>query len=514
MSEWDWLAEVFVPQSKRSRQGATATGYAVADDLLLTVAHVLGDRTGTPQVRWCHPDHRQWKDIVEIAWDGRGVELDAVLLRCACPPETKGRFPLGTQMPEQGATWESLGFAAAGKRGDFRQPVKLDGRVIVPHRDDTELTLGVDYTVAKGAALQGASGCPVVINQRLAGLVVSYPAAFAARRVTGLPLRVLLHDPVFRKVLNFDQQRLNKLLEQHRSTVRRQVTELLRSRNSPPDCQSVRSVIVASLQMKLDSANEESADEIAGVLVEQTDPEWAGKCLSQAAHSLRDQQKRREAEQVRKVYERLIPLVYPYAIVSELGKLHDCLLGLATSLVEVPAGLPIGAEAAFAFLEQRALEVVQHAHGFRGRTQLGVLEAGEQGAFGLEPGRGQSVEEAAWQLMRALASHPEVAPLDDVLRRIDRPGRGLSEKLEKFGGHLSRELSNARHIKKRRLYLAVCLPDDPGLADHAGQVLDLLMQRVQELVIVRLSDDDRHLNRDQLVQSCLWNQWDLPRGAS
>lgn len=182
---------------------SVGTGYLISADLLLTASHVVPADPGVAQVRVRIEADGVWHDaLATAAW--RDADLDAVLIRlCAALP---GVDPVewAEEALVANAPWQSLGFPKAGvveKDGQSSwKTVGLGGTLYAGGgggQGRKQLDLGV-ADAPPPELWGGASGAPVIVGGRLAGLVKQVPPNFRGDRLIGVPATALLQSPGFR----------------------------------------------------------------------------------------------------------------------------------------------------------------------------------------------------------------------------------------------------------------------------------------------------------------------------
>ncbi|MFD9903763.1 trypsin-like peptidase domain-containing protein [Streptomyces sp. NPDC059063] len=186
------------------REGVSyGSGYAVADDLVLTARHVL--RQGPPY------HVRLFGEAVdtdaEAAWEPEGT-LDAALLRVPSAPwraaPDRGALRWG-RVADSGVWACAHGFPKAQERpGGAREPETLEGRI-----SRTTGALGGRYHVditsshpvslgADASAWQGMSGAVLLgAGRELLGVVVDDPVMFGGRRLEAVTVSRLLDERGF-----------------------------------------------------------------------------------------------------------------------------------------------------------------------------------------------------------------------------------------------------------------------------------------------------------------------------
>ncbi|MCB9833417.1 MAG: trypsin-like peptidase domain-containing protein [Planctomycetes bacterium] len=229
--DWNLLAFVRVKRGKGSRVG---TGYPVGPDLVLTASHVVESAdadaisvtfAGRPREPGRPWDGRQRSAAYEatLVWDGRDEKdgdqpLDAALLRLM-PSKDGSPVPslpfaeLATRHDTVDVDWVGRGFARVGKAGARkRSPVNLSGRAYAPDSGRFEVTVEAPPENPPDD-WPGASGAPVFVGGRIAGILERVPKAFRAR-LHAVSAATLLDLPDFRQHLVAPDAGLSEVLRQ------------------------------------------------------------------------------------------------------------------------------------------------------------------------------------------------------------------------------------------------------------------------------------------------------------
>lgn len=197
MNKQDLVVQLFAPT--RGKRGRIGTAYPVAENVLMTAAHVVGDATGEKiEARWWHQNGAdgEWKLCEAILWDGRKqVEpCDVVLLKCPFPAAMTGRWGrLAAIPPEDFKKWTGVGFPLVGERG--QDPVPLKGECFSAASFEHNFSLEIDAPTDVDENWCGASGSPVFVEDAIVGVVVEVPRNFRAGRFHAIPVQHLVkHD--------------------------------------------------------------------------------------------------------------------------------------------------------------------------------------------------------------------------------------------------------------------------------------------------------------------------------
>jgi hypothetical protein len=199
------LVQIFV-ESDENGEGKFATGYPVADNLLITARHVLYPREGQPpkkiSVRLYHSETREWKDLdhTNIVWEG-GDKYDVALLDCGYI--FHGYARLSNHIPRTtDEKWESEGFPDAGRKDNNSKPVAMKGTIYGAAPTQDLFELGVDNPPSEAGLWKGASGSPVFVGNEIVGIIHSYPDNFNGNRLNAIPIQKLMQIPEFMNTIN------------------------------------------------------------------------------------------------------------------------------------------------------------------------------------------------------------------------------------------------------------------------------------------------------------------------
>jgi hypothetical protein len=213
------LIEIFVPLADGSGAGRIGTGIPIAKDRILTAGHVLLEASldlhADFEVRWHHwrtsgKAPGEWTKVKRTqilyppAQTGFGA-LDAAVFAHSFPAEVARCWcELTARNHATGTPWESEGFPDIGQREDHtRVAVPLRGQTYQCANRAQEAWLDVAAPAAKPEDWQGASGCPVMVCARVAGLLTKVPPGFGGGRVMALPIWRLLQEPDFRSAIGY-----------------------------------------------------------------------------------------------------------------------------------------------------------------------------------------------------------------------------------------------------------------------------------------------------------------------
>jgi hypothetical protein len=185
---------------------AVGTGYLVSCDLLLTASHVVPADAGVTNLSVRIESDGIWRDaLTQAVW--RDADLDAVLIRLRKPQPDLAPVEWAEDAVETDLPWHSVAFPKAGlieKDGRSSwKTVGLGGRLYAGGgggQGSKQLDLGVDDAPSP-ELWGGASGAPVVVGGRLAGIIKQVPPNFHGDRLIGVPVTSLLKSPDFRIAL-------------------------------------------------------------------------------------------------------------------------------------------------------------------------------------------------------------------------------------------------------------------------------------------------------------------------
>jgi hypothetical protein len=179
------------------------SGYAVADDLVLTAQHVL--RKGPPY--YVRPLGAERETEAQLAWQPEGV-LDAALMRVPSAPwrgePDRGALRWG-EVAGSGVRCWAHGFPLAQQREDgSRELETLEGRISLTtgslgRRYDVDITSAHPIPLgASASAWQGMSGAVLLgPGRELLGVVIEDPVMFGGRRLEAVTVPRLFDEPGF-----------------------------------------------------------------------------------------------------------------------------------------------------------------------------------------------------------------------------------------------------------------------------------------------------------------------------
>jgi hypothetical protein len=192
------------------------TGYPIAPGHILTARHgLLAEQSPESRridVRWheqADATSRHWRRAC-IVWDSE--PLDAAVLVCRFPPRLRDCFGLPSDLPlDDTMQWSSAGITAAGDRSPSATgSYDFQGRVYSAASDKTRFSLGIDDACDRHEWYEGASGMPVFVDHRIVGIAVARDPAATTRRFEASPLRHMLADAAFRRIIGYDQRQARR----------------------------------------------------------------------------------------------------------------------------------------------------------------------------------------------------------------------------------------------------------------------------------------------------------------
>jgi tetratricopeptide (TPR) repeat protein len=191
------------------RRRRVASGYAIADDLVLTAGHVLDTCDEASRVVHVRPlGSEDWiEDGVTVAWHRSDGELDGALLRVASAPwrglPDSGAVRWGVPGPDERVHCVAVGFPDSQQRpGGIRDTDEVagrlspgtrakGGRLVVDVASPADDAGRSPWPGMSGAALLSASG------RRLLGVIVAGMHRSRHRRLEATAAGSLLADPDF-----------------------------------------------------------------------------------------------------------------------------------------------------------------------------------------------------------------------------------------------------------------------------------------------------------------------------
>jgi hypothetical protein len=198
------VIEVFAPPSAGGSRGVTGTGYQLADALVLTAAHVVGDVGRDCEARPL--GEADWRSA-RVAW--RGESCDAALVEIGPPTTATGPVRFGRVMAGTRAPCEGIGFPAAQTRPGARRVIRdtegIDGRLrplsgIKSGLLTIDLAGSVPAADASGRSpWAGMSGAALFSGPLLIGVVRVDPAHYGTDRLVAVPIASIAEERSFRE---------------------------------------------------------------------------------------------------------------------------------------------------------------------------------------------------------------------------------------------------------------------------------------------------------------------------
>ena len=195
------------------------SGYAVASDLVLTAAHVVGDDTEVRVVvEWAPEEHV----AATVVW--RDASLDAALLRVPARPwDGAGVHTLwGGLSGVRAVPCTAIGYPKVQKASDGSRVEEAIAGFVMPATNRRIGRYGVNVTSAlpyepsrRDSPWFGMSGAAVLTEdgQYVLGVLVDDPTAFEPSRLEAVPAAYLLNDPAFAELVGAGATALTMLPE-------------------------------------------------------------------------------------------------------------------------------------------------------------------------------------------------------------------------------------------------------------------------------------------------------------
>jgi len=204
----DTIVAIYTPIAASKPMGKVGTGIPVGQDLVLTALHVVRPKEGrsSDPIKIFHwhkkGDDRCVTNIADsdlIVW---ACEThDVALLRCPTPPHAGLAVIEKDRRPRAGDRWCSTGFPAAAMVGKMRDPSDFIGDVNPAADSKTyfEVLAAIEKSPAGRDGWKGASGMPVVVNDRIIGVCVEIPSGFGNCTIRAAPIWRLWDNASFRE---------------------------------------------------------------------------------------------------------------------------------------------------------------------------------------------------------------------------------------------------------------------------------------------------------------------------
>jgi hypothetical protein len=459
------LIGVFVPTTDaagtdhKGQEGAIATAYPVARDLILTARHLFHpdpptfrDQRYPVKVRWHyyrqHPqaDQHGWIPLAKdaIVWPGTD-ELDALLLRCPRPERAVGWGIVSEESPSDDMNWVSEGFPRASVYEALRNPSSFGGTCFSKAPSEHYFELSAVAPPEDEEDWRGASGMPIFVGRRLLGVAQRVPRKFGAERLHATPCRKLLADQQFRKALGFDDRQAQLA----------QVQRKLAKRLSPVSVAALAQALGA--EEKLTGLKSERQAEALATFLLETDIRLAIDALRRAHRDVVEEEGREAATPLVEAARLVVPSLFDQGVIRHAKAAQDL------ALVPLPAGTRTVAEIIMAGVDGREAR-------FRARESENDQPAGELN-LPLHPEGGIRMDASASQAFHITRKlDPGAEAIRGVRTAIDdyllgtfarpEPGAPVREREERI--LLTADLLEARRCDTgQTFYIIFYLPEDP-----------------------------------------------------
>lgn len=200
----DQVVEIVVRDGKA--KGASATGYVIVDNRILTTGHLGSDATliavgSSVNVRFVpkKPDDDVPEEDAKVIWSG--ADLDCAILECKqIPQRQRGvEFSVQYEVLSAEARFVCHAWCNAGTEGEeSRRVTELSGTAHRMNSVQDWLSLDCGTTApADLEAWQGGSGAAVFVGDKLAGILRGIPEQFRNQKAYAVPICRLTEDSEF-----------------------------------------------------------------------------------------------------------------------------------------------------------------------------------------------------------------------------------------------------------------------------------------------------------------------------
>ncbi len=203
---------MLVEPGPEGKKFGKATGFAVKEDRILTCAHVLKGASNV-KVRFIDASRTEWLDAKPL-WSGEATtdrqtspdKIDAAVLavdaeRVKALIGSNLESVLAYSTPLDRDEWCSRGMLRGSEIKDaakrpISEAIDFGGKLYCPDGRGV-MTLDADCSPADPHDWQGGSGSPVFANDRLVGVLSSWPSAWAGEKLKAVWVGRLWGEPDF-----------------------------------------------------------------------------------------------------------------------------------------------------------------------------------------------------------------------------------------------------------------------------------------------------------------------------
>ena len=348
------LVEIFA--SDGSDEGNISTGYPVADGRILTARHGLLDDNGEPlsniEVRWHHQERDEnggWK-TADVVWPKPGdsaedLAFDVAILSCEFPECAPGWGYLSGAKPRDDGQWISEGFPAVGEKNGSREAIPLKGAPFSMADRAAVFHVSNDASVKLPDDWRGASGCPVFVDDKIIGVVVTCPEGFDAQRMAATPVWKLLGSSGFQTAIGYQRRKARC------DAIKQDLCSLI---DGCPKPAKLREALVDAASEQLDGCEDSTGELVERMLNLPVDEML--EISNEAVFILRDSDLLKEAGCIRSVVSLLLPVVFDHGLIESARSQTG-----VNPIVSLPVATHTVVEIIMAGLEGRAVSFLKPA---------------------------------------------------------------------------------------------------------------------------------------------------------
>jgi hypothetical protein len=479
-----YVARIFVPTS--GDRGNNGTAYPIAPNRVITAAHVLKDeRDGKTiwhdraEVLWNQHEataNLDWQPAT-VKWNGHNEGFDIAVLETMIPPQFNRYAEASWTSPPIGREFHLRGFAAVGKRGDDREAVSFLGKSLAHLPIDEEIPIGVFFAPEIEAGWQGASGSPVIIDNKLFAVIVNCPFGIASSQVRAISIHKLIRNLGFLKETGLSAE---QIAEDRCRVAKSEIAAILKEQNVYTGGLIHRLKERGYADETLDTTTEqERVETVAAIILA---PDLRTKVVLEVLGPTRSSLTHSAAAAIL----RIIRLVLPIKAAATPSLQLRVEAGDILSLDAVSQTM---AELALARLEGRKAS-------FAARDESDNLRGGTRGLsrkefFAPEAGQETTPHEMGNATIRHLVSKVSVADPEtwQIRPLIQHEARNLRD-WDALTEILKKRLRKFRN-QGGSVYFAYTKLEDQEVGGKLDAIAKEVKRQIPEFVFVRLSGDDK-----------------------
>ncbi|NQV28869.1 MAG: trypsin-like peptidase domain-containing protein [Rhodopirellula sp.] len=497
------IVEVLLRHSSDAKKNRLLTGCVIAPGRILTAGHAFDGWEGTIELRWpcaekeSNPLPDDVREVLpktaSVKWRGE-EKLDATVLECTIPDLLSDWISMASEVPPTHTVWRSMGFPKIGERDQTCRAIGFAGQTVSEAGAEDKIQLHSPEALEKAEELQGISGAPVFVGDRLVGIVQSYMEGFQTTRLDAVPAAQLLDDAGFITSIGMDPIYRDRAESRRSAVLNRLIVTLTEER-----LDAVRQTLAEMLELSVSDhgARESVSREVGEALLRDICRTCAALAEAHRRSCDEGQSGAFAAQQCDEMFRDIIPLAYPVGTVltaqSQMGPSKRQLI-----CTEISHALGFGVAIAAANLHPLDVEVVYdkklEGHVARPRHHLVNSNTAPEG------GR-EAVTAEVEAIVAELAASPRIPPLTGMAKaEAKKREESAANATDALVNRLNCHLAFHFQMRKRRFFFEYQQRQN---GPDATQVTQKLAALFPQLEVIQLGQNEEMLYIDHFIEMSL-----------